>query len=158
MEELQLSGVIDAEFKSGLTFTKCSHAFHFDCLQEYQTAERQLSREKEYMRHVVGIDDDCIQCPICKTFKNAWQPFLPLGLLSSSDDDSNNVVQIEPYIDFCSQLISNHWQSKSPASILAVDIKADPQTFVVKMCAVVTHMVLESTCLNNQSFLAPFDP
>jgi len=41
-------------------------------------------------------------------------------------------------------------------SILAVDIIEEPETFVRHMCSVVTHLLLESTNLKNQSFLAPF--
>ena len=39
-----------------------------------------------------------------------------------------------------------------------MDIKKDPDTFILRMTSVVTHMVIESTLIRNQSFLAPFDP
>ena len=29
---LQLKDVVDPQYKTGVTFTKCCHAFHFDCL------------------------------------------------------------------------------------------------------------------------------
>lgn len=45
-----------------------------------------------------------------------------------------------------------------PKSILSVDIKQDPEGFIKKMCAVVTHLVLESTSMKNQRFLATFNP
>ena len=90
---------------------------------------------------MIGYDDNCISCPVCKTFKNTWQPFLPLGLRPVDPS------KIDIYVDYCSQLHSNHMNS--PRSILAVDIKADPKGFVQKMISVVTHMVMESTCMRN---------
>ena len=80
MQELQLKGVLEHNFKTGVTFEKCCHAFHLDCLQEYQIAEGTYHPDREDDKSRVGYDDDCIMCPMCKTFKNAWQPFLPLGL------------------------------------------------------------------------------
>ena len=36
-----------------------------------------------------------------------------------------------------------------PKDILAVDVNSDPKSFIKKMCAVVTHMVLESSSMKN---------
>jgi len=62
------------------------------------------------MKQMVGQDDGCIQCPMCKTFKNTWQPFLPLGLDRSKESNDRNLRdlgRLSPYVDFCSQLIIN---------------------------------------------------
>ena len=85
-----------------------------------------------------------------------------------SENEKINLItdpaKLNPYIDYCSQLYCNHMNNtvaderKIPTSILAVDIKRDPKTFILNMCSVVTHMVIESTCLKNNKFLAPFDP
>ena len=32
MQDLQLKDVLDPNYKTGVTFQKCCHAFHFDCL------------------------------------------------------------------------------------------------------------------------------
>ena len=72
---------------------------------------------------------------------------------------------MEPYIDFCSSLINNHIHSEAPSgdkteptdlqkrSIMAVDIKKDPESFVKRISSVVTHLVLESTFMKNQKFI-----
>ena len=71
---------------------------------------------------------------------------------------------IENYSKTNDVLITNHWNNPpsetalKPTSILSVDIKQDPEGFIKKMCAVVTHLVLESTSMKNQSFLATFNP
>ena len=39
MEDLDLITVIDNKYKTGVTISKCCHAFHYDCLQRYQFAE-----------------------------------------------------------------------------------------------------------------------
>ena len=165
LDDLQLRDVIDETYKTGVSFDKCCHEFHLDCLQQYQTAEGQLNYQRIYVKQMVGYDDNCIQCPMCKTTKNTWQPLLPLGLDS---DQARSPKRLMPYIDFCSQLITNHLNNPNngakpdergiPTQILAVDIKNDPEKFVMQMCSVVTHMVMESTCMNNQKFLAPFNP
>lgn len=116
---------------------------------------------------MVGYDIGCITCPMCKTFKNTWQPFLPLGVDRKDEDAEARVSpkRIEPYIDFCSQLINNHLTSVGVSdrdftqkSILAVDVKSEPEKFVLSMCSVVTYFVLESTCMNNQRLLTAFNP
>ena len=69
-----------------------------------------------------------------------------------------------PYVDFCSQLISKHEQraanedQQKPLNILPVDIMADKGAFILQMASVVTHLIIESTCLKHQQFLAPTDP
>ena len=106
-----------------------------------------MNYQRQYMKSMVGVDDGCIQCPMCKTFKNAWQPILPLGLdrsLTSDEDSLRNMDRVMPYIDFCSQLIINQlnavhsWNDGAergiPTSILAVDIKNDPENFILRMC------------------------
>jgi len=35
MQDLQLASVIDEQYKTGVSFMKCCHAFHLDCLQQY---------------------------------------------------------------------------------------------------------------------------
>ena len=126
-----------------------------------------MTFDKEYMKTMIGFDDNVIQCPICKTFKNTWQPLLPLGLDSVNDADRLNPVRINYYIDYCSQLITNHYNTPNtgagqderqlPTSIMAGDIKKDPENFIMRMCSVVTYMVLENTCMKNNQFLTPFD-
>ena len=114
MNDLQLHDVLDPKYKTGIAFTKCCHAFHLDCLQQYRTAESAVNMHKQYMKAMVGYEDDCIQCPMCKTFKNTWQPLLPLGLdLQSSKKvaEDGDLSKLEPYIDFCSSLINNHIHS-----------------------------------------------
>ena len=91
---------------------------------------------------------------------------MPLGVDKESEEAQKRVdpKRLMPYVDFCSQLITNHWNSPpsesvlKPKSILSVDIKQDPEGFIKKMCAVVTHLVLESTSMKNQRFLAAFNP
>jgi len=102
LEDLQLAGVIDKEYKTGVSFNKCCHGFHLDCLQRYQTAENTLDFQRSYMKEMIGQDEGCIQCPMCKTFKNTWQPFLPLGLDHSVAGSRGGVEILNPYIDFCS--------------------------------------------------------
>ena len=155
MNDLSLRGVLDAEYKTGVAFTKCPHAFHHDCLISYQTSEKHMNPQKQYVKEMVGYDDDCIQCPICKTFKNTWQPFLPLGLEPEGDEEKGSLTRLAPYIDFCSQLLNNQ-NTHSRRDVLAVDVKNDPQAFIIGMCSTVTHMILESTALRNQKFLEPF--
>ena len=70
-----------------------------------------MTFDKEYMKTMIGFDDNVIQCPICKTFKNTWQPLLPLGLDNANDPDRLNPVRINYYIDYCSQLITNHYNT-----------------------------------------------
>ena len=162
MKDLQLDDVLDRKYKTGVAFTKCCHAFHMDCLQQYITAESTVNPQKQYMKAMVGFDDDCIQCPMCKTFKNAWQPVLPLGLdIASGANTENDTNLLEPYIDFCSSLINNHIHSEASEdgkgfteildkrSIMAVDIKKDPDSFIRKISSVVTHMILDSTLMKN---------
>ena len=43
MNELQLSDVIDEQYKTGVTFSKCCHAMHLDCLQQYQMADGEMN-------------------------------------------------------------------------------------------------------------------
>ena len=43
MNDLSLRGVLDAEYKTGVAFTKCPHAFHHDCLISYQTSEKHMN-------------------------------------------------------------------------------------------------------------------
>ena len=38
-----------------------------------------------------------------------------------------------------------------------MDISRDYESFVLRMCSVVTHLVLESICMTNQTFLTPFN-
>ena len=138
---------MDEKYKTGVSFSKCSHAFHLECLHQYQSADGEMNYQRQYMKSMVGVDDGCIQCPMCKTFKNAWQPILPLGLdrsLTSDEDSLRNMDRVMPYIDFCSQLIINQlnavhsWNDGAergiPTSILAVDIKNDPENFILRMC------------------------
>ena len=102
---------------------------------------------------------------MCKSAKNTWQPFFPLGL--EQNQAIAKTVQIEPYVDYCSQLIVNHMNNMGVnfdasrglmKSLLAVDIKKDPKEFMKQMMSVVTHMILSSVCLNNNKLLTPFDP
>ena len=75
---------------------------------------------------------------------------------------------LNPYIEFCSQLINNHLRGVPndtlkdeialPREILAVDIKNSPATFVKHMSKVVSHMVIESACMDFQKFLVSFNP
>ena len=113
----------------------------------------------------MGNEVNVVQCPMCKSAKNTWQPFFPLGL--EVNDEMAKGVALEPYVDYCSQLIVNHLNNSGVffdnargfmKSILAVDIKRDPKDFVKQMMSVVTHMVLSSVCLNNNKLLIPFDP
>ena len=85
----------------------------------------------------MGNELNVIQCPMCKSAKNTWQPFFPLGL------DLNlgmaKGVKIDPYVDYCSQLIINHMNNAGVfydasrgllKDVLAVDIKNGPKEFV----------------------------
>ena len=80
MQDLQLHDVIDEQHKTGVSFSKCCHALHLDCLLTYSTSDGGTNYDTNYMRSMVGFDEGSIQCPVCKSFKNTWQPFLPLGL------------------------------------------------------------------------------
>lgn len=67
--------------------------------------------------------------------------------------------RISSYVEFCSKLITNHrnsaqsWNNagdrKLEKEILAVDIRNNPEKFILNMSSVVTHMLLESSCLKN---------
>ena len=72
MKDLQLSDVIDEHYKTGVSFSKCCHAFHLDCLSKYQASTDQMNYQAHYVKQMVGYDDNSIQCPMCQTFKNTW--------------------------------------------------------------------------------------
>ena len=76
-------------------------------------------------------------------------------------------MKLDPYIDYCSQLIVTHINNSGilydstrgfKQSVLSVDIKDDPRSFMKQMMSVVTHMVLASVSLNNNKLLEAFDP
>ena len=75
---LDLDGLVHGISNTGASVSKCCHFFHEDCLQEYLTAEQTQSYEKRYMRKMIGLDNEAIQCPICKGLSNIHQPYFPL--------------------------------------------------------------------------------
>ena len=116
------------------------------------------------LKKVVGIEINWITCPMCKTVKNSWQPYLPLGL---DLDKSSDPLVLSPYIDFCSQLII--YQQNNAAfqydpernllkNTLQKDIREDPERFLKDMMEVVTHLMLKAVVLKNHKLLCPFDP
>ena len=148
--------------------SKCCHYFHHDCMTEYIASEQrddQHDFQRARIREIMGNEANVVQCPMCKSPKNTWQPFFPLGLEKSPEVASN--VKLEPYVDYCSQLIVTHMNNTGVfydaarglmKSVLAVDIKNDPKDFLKQIMSACTHLVLSSVCLNNNKLLQPFDP
>ena len=117
------------------------------------------------MREILANESNVIQCPMCKSAKNTYQPFFPLGL--EPDIKLTETVKLDPYVDYCSQLIVTQLNNQGVnfdaqrglmKQILAVDIKNDPQDFLKHIMSVVTHLVMSSVTLNNNSLLTAFDP
>ena len=102
---------------------------------------------------------------MCKSAKNTYQPFFPLGLEPNLLVESS--VKLDPYVDYCSQLIITHLNNLGVnydpqrgllKSILAVDIKNSPDEFLRHIMSVVTHLVMSQVSLNNNALLTAFDP
>ena len=104
---------------------------------------------------------------MCKTTKNTWQPLLPLGF-DRDEEGRTSEARTAPYVDYCSQLIMNHLNNPHngqerdernlPTQILPVDIKSNASHFIEQIAEIITHMVIEGTCLRNTAFLTPFNP
>ena len=168
LDELQLRGVIDEKHMTGVSQSKCCHYFHHDCMTKYIESEQKADQQdfqRARIREILSNESNVIQCPMCKSAKNTYQPFFPLGL--EPDTNVAQSVVLDPYVDYCSQLtvtqLNNQGVNFDPQrglmkSILAVDIEKSPEDFMSHIMSVVTHLVMASVTLNNNSLLTAFDP
>jgi 5'-3' exonuclease len=91
-----LDSVVDVDTKCGVQFNRCCHYFHTDCLRDYITAEFNKTHQAQYVQSMIGLEDNMIQCPLCKGISNTYMPYLP------ATSDTKDLL---PYIDLFSQLL-----------------------------------------------------
>lgn len=75
--DFNLDGAIDLMSKCGAHLSRCCHFFHEDCLNNYIVAENKQNAQTAYMKQMTGMEQNEIQCPLCKGISNTYQPLLP---------------------------------------------------------------------------------
>ena len=132
--EFGLNDVVDVDTKCGTWLNRCCHYFHADCLASYRTAEANRNFQQAYSRGLMGFDDDMIQCPICQTLSNTYQPIMP----ANKDTKNLNV-----HMQFISDLITK--QQQKPQDILLIDVGNNPEDFLQKLMQFTVHTILTIT-------------
>ena len=109
MNKLDLNGVVSGPSNSGAAMSKCCHFFHVDCLHKYLNSERVQNHKKTFMKRMVGLDDEYMQCPFCKGLSNFAQPYFPLQPYTNKPPPESELYKkMEPYCTFLSKLRSSH--------------------------------------------------
>lgn len=71
------------------------------------------------MQTMLGLDDNMIQCPLCKGISNAYQPLQPV---------TQETKTLTSHIDFLSMICNA--PKRDPKLILQVDIANNPESFL----------------------------